>query len=86
MKDVLKYIASVPVQNSETEHMNISLGFEESGRIGIYFGDTMELGQDSNYINKESFPNSGLLLSGKYTMWISMFSRHLISTFEDTDN
>lgn len=86
MKDVLRYIASVPVQNPETEQMNISLGFEKSGRIGLYFGDTMELGQDSNYINKDSFPNSGLLSNGKYTMWISMFSRQLKSTFEDDND
>jgi hypothetical protein len=57
--------------------MNISLGFDENGKIGVYFGDTAELGQDSSYINKDSFPNCGLLASGKYSMWISMFSRHI---------
>ena len=85
MKGILKYIASVPVLNPETEQMNISLGFENDGKIGIYFGDTVDLGQDSNYINKDSFPNSGSLSSGKYTMWISMFSRHLKCTYEDDE-
>ena len=77
MKNIPRYIASVPVQNTETEQMNISLGFDENGKIGVYFGDTAELGQDSSYINKDSFPNSGLLATGKYSLWLSMFSRHI---------
>ncbi len=85
MKNILRYIASIPVQNPETEQMNISLGFEKSGKIGIYFGDTTELGLDSNYINKDTFPNSGFLSTGKYTMWLSMFSRHIKNTCEDDD-
>ena len=82
MKIIPRYIASVPVQNAETEQMNISLGFDETGKIGVYFGDTAELGQDSSYINKDSFPNCGQLASGKYSMWISMFSRHIKNSSE----
>ena len=85
MKDIPRYIASIPVQNPETEQMNISLGFDENGKIGLYCGDTAELGQDSSYINKNSFPNSGLLACGKYSMWLSMFSRHITTSFEDDD-
>jgi hypothetical protein len=82
MKNIPRYIASVPVQNPETEQMNISLGFDEKGKIGIYFGDTAELGQDSSYINNDSFPNCGLMASGKYSMWLSMFSRHIKNSCE----
>ena len=85
MKNIVRYITSVPVQNSETEQMNASLGFDEKGKMGVYFGDTSELGQDSNYINKDSFPNSGLLSNGKYSMWLSMFIRHIDTKFEDED-
>jgi hypothetical protein len=85
VKDIPRYIASVPVQNPETEQMNISLGFDETGKMGLYCGDTAELGQDSSYINKDSFPNSGLLSCGKYSMWLSMFSRHITTPFEDYD-
>ncbi|MDP2841473.1 MAG: hypothetical protein Q8O17_04270 [Candidatus Methanoperedens sp.] len=85
MKNIPRYIASIPVQNPETEQMNISLGFDETGKIELYCGDTAELGQDSSYINKDSFPNSGLLACGKYSMWLSMFSRHITTSFEDYD-
>jgi hypothetical protein len=75
----------VPIQNPETEQMNISLCYDKTGKIGLYCGDTVELGQDSSYINKDSFPNSGLLAHGKYSMWLSMFSRHLTTSFEDDE-
>ncbi len=84
-KQIIKYITSVPIQNQQTEHINISLGFEKNGAIGVYFGDTAELGQDSGYINEASFPNSGLLASGKYSLWLSMFSRHIETIFEDAE-
>ena len=83
MKDIPRYITSIPVQNPETEQMNISLGFDETGKIGLYCGDTTELGLDSSYINKDTFPNCGLLSCGKYSMWLSMFSRHITESFED---
>lgn len=85
MKQVPRYIASVPVQNQHVEHMNISLGFDKNGKMGLYFQDASELGQDSGYINATSFPNSGLLANGKYSMWYSMFSRHVKLYFEDDD-
>ncbi len=85
MRHIPKYIASVPIQNQQTEHMNISLGFDKSGSIGLYFGDAAELGQDSNYINEDAFPNSGLLAAGKYSMWLSMFSRHVNMADDDED-
>ncbi len=83
LKQILKYITSVPVQNQQAEHINISLGFEKNGAMGLYYGDTAELGQDSGYINENSFPNSGLLANGKYSLWISMFSRHIQTIFDD---
>ena len=83
MRCIPKYISSVPIQNQKTQHMKISLGSDKSGTIGLYFGDTSELDQDSNYINEEAFPNSGIIANGKYTMWVSMFTRHMISEDED---
>ncbi len=85
MKHIPKYIASVPLQNQQTEYMKISLGFDRNGTIGVYFQDTSELGQDSNYINEEAFPNSGLLVRGKYSMWVSMYSRHVKMNCDDED-
>lgn len=85
MKKVPRYLTSVPIQNHQTEFMKISLGFDMNGAMGLYFGDTAELDQDSNYINEASFPNSGLLANGKYSMWISMFTRHILPTFEDDE-
>ncbi len=83
MKCIPKYISSVPIQNQQTQSMKISLGSDKSGTIGLYFGDTSELDQDSNYINEEAFPNSGFIANGKYTMWISMFTRHITCDDED---
>jgi hypothetical protein len=80
---VIRYITSVQIQNPKIGHLNISLGFEKNGAMRLYFQDTAELGQDSNYINETSFPNSGLMSQGKYSMWLSMFGRHVRQTFED---
>jgi hypothetical protein len=51
----------------------------------LYFQDTAELGQDSGYINESSFPNSGLLACGKYSLWLSMFCRHIQTIEEEAD-
>jgi hypothetical protein len=83
MKCIPKYISSVEIQNQQTQYMKISLGSDKSGTIGVYFGDTSELDQDSNYINEEAFPNSGFIARGKYTMWLSMFTRHMTCDDED---
>ncbi len=83
MKYIPRYFTSVPIQNQQTKCMNISLGFDKNGDIGVYFQDTVELGQDSNYINEYSFPNCGSLAGGKYSMWLSMFYRHVKTAFED---
>ena len=83
MKCIPKYISSVPIENQQTQYMKISLGSDKSGTIGLYFGDTSELDQDSKYINEESFPNSGFIAHGKYTMWVSMFTRHITCDDED---
>jgi len=77
MKSTPKYITSVNVQNQGTEHMKISLCFENNGTMGVYFQDTMELGQDSEYLNDDSFPNSGFIAWGKHSLWLSMFTRHI---------
>ena len=76
MKEVPKYITSVKVQNTEMD-MNISLGFEKNGAMRMYFQDTAELEQDQKYINEASFPNSGIISKGKYSMWLSMFMRNV---------
>jgi hypothetical protein len=83
MRYIPRYFASVPIQNQQTERMNISLGLDKNGDLGVYFQDTVELGQDSNYINENSFPNCGSLAGGKYSMWLSMFYRHVKMAFED---
>ncbi len=84
---VIRYITSVQVQNQKRDLLNISLGFEKNGAIRLCLQDTAELGQDSNYINETSFPNSGLMSQGKYAMWLSMFGRHVNvrQTFEDDE-
>ncbi len=73
----LRYITSVQIQNQKAEFLNISLGFEKNGAMRLCFQDAAELGQDSGYINETSFPNSGLIAQGKYSMWLSMFTRHV---------
>lgn len=75
MKNVPRYI--IQIQNQQAEELSISLGFEQNGAMRLCFQDTAELEQDSNYINENSFPNSGLKAYGKYSLWISMFSRHV---------
>lgn len=85
MKSIPKYITSVPVENQRTEHMNISLGLEKNGEMGVYFQDTAELGQDSKYINEVSYPNSGLIALGKCSLWLSMFSRHVQAVIDDSE-
>ncbi len=79
------YITSVRIQNPQAKDLNISLGFEKNGAMRLCFQDTVELGQDSNYINETSFPNSGLMLHGKYSMWLSMFTRHISQFLDDDD-
>ncbi len=86
MKEVPRYIASIQIQNQQTDQLNISLGFEKNGAMRLCLQDTAELGQDSNYINETSFPNSGLMSHGKYSMWLSMFGRHIKQSFEDDDS
>ena len=86
MKQVPKYITSVHIQNLQTDQMNISLGFEKNGAMGLYMSDASELGQDSGYINEQSFPNSGLLVHGIYSMWVSMFTRHVNTISDDFDD
>lgn len=77
MKEVPRYVTSIQVQKKESEHRNVSIGFERNGAIRLCFQDTAELGQNSTYINDSSFPNSGILVNGMYSMWLSIFTRHL---------
>lgn len=83
MKNIPRYITSFQIQNQQTDRLNISLGSEKNGALRLFFGDTAELGQDSTYINETSFPNSGLMTRGKYSMWLSMFARHIKQSIED---
>ena len=85
MREIPRYITSIQIQNLQTDQLNISLGFEKNGSMRLCFQDTAELGQDSNYINETAFPNSGLMAHGKYSMWLSMFGRHIRQSFEDDD-
>lgn len=77
MKDISKYITSVQVQTKENDRNNISIGFERNGAMRLCFQDTAQMGQNSTYINEASFPNSGILVHGMYSMWLSIFSRHM---------
>jgi hypothetical protein len=77
MKDISKYVTSVQIKTKENDHHNISIGFEQDGALRLCFQDTVELGQNSTYINEASFPNSGIVVHGMYSMWLSIFSRHL---------
>ncbi len=79
----IRYITSVRIQNPQAKDLSVSLGFEENGAMRLCFQDTAELGQDSKYINEISFPNSGLISHGKYSMWLSMFTRHINQFYDD---
>ncbi|MCZ7392736.1 MAG: hypothetical protein ABOK23_08015 [Candidatus Methanoperedens sp.] len=81
----IRYITSVQIQNPQAQDLNISLGFEKNGAMRLCFQDTAELGQDSNYLNETSFPNSGLISHGKCSMWLSMFGRHIRQSFDDDE-
>ena len=85
MSKIPRYFSSVKIKNQQTDYPAISLGFEKNGAMRLYFQDTAELGQDSNYINETAYPNSGLIVHGKYSMWVSMFSRHVKQSFEDDE-
>ena len=84
MKQVPRYITSVAIRN-DTKEMGISLGYEKNGTMRMYFQDSAELGLDSAYINEKSFPNSGLIEHGKYSLWVSMFSKHNKKVIEDDE-
>ena len=86
MKTIPKYITSFQIQNQKTDILNISLGSEKNGALRLFFGDTAELGQDSVYVNEISFPNSGLMSHGKYSMWLSMFTRHINQPVEPVES
>ena len=77
MKEVPKYITSIQIQANETKNINISLGFEKNGAMMLNFQDTAELEQDSSYLNEAAYPNSAVMVYGKYSMWLSMFTRHV---------
>jgi len=77
MKEVPKYITSIQIQANETRNINVSLVFEKNGAMMLNFQDTAELGQDSSYINEAAYPNSAIMVYGKYAMWLSMFTRHV---------
>ena len=79
MKEVPKYITSIQIQPNETKNINISLGFEKNGAMMLNFQDTAELEQDSSYLNEAAYPNSAVMVYGKYSMWLSMFTRHVKS-------
>ncbi len=83
MKEVPKYITSIQLQANETKNINISLGFEKNGAMMLNFQDTAELEQDSSYLNEAAYPNSAVMVYGKYSMWLSMFTRHIKSYDDD---
>ncbi len=85
MKEIPRYFSSVKIKNQQKEYQDMSLGFEKNGAMRLYFQDTAELEQDSNYINETAYPNSGLMVYGMYSMWVSMFSRHVKQSFEDDE-
>lgn len=85
MNKIPRYFSSVKIKNQQTEYLDISLGFEKNGAMRLCFQDTAELEQDSNYINEAAYPNSGLMVYGMYSMWLSMFSRHVKQSFEDDE-
>lgn len=77
--EALKHvITSVQIESdNEGVGLNVSLGFEKNGAMVLNFQDPAEMNQDNNYINKDAFPNSGIMTHGKYSMWLSMFTRHV---------
>jgi hypothetical protein len=77
MKDISKYVHSIQITTKENDHHNISIGIERNGARRLCFQDTAQMGQNTTYINEASFPNSGILVHGMYSMWLSIFTRHL---------
>jgi hypothetical protein len=59
------------------------LGLKKAMRL--CFQDTAELKQDSNYIDETAYHNTGLIVYGMCSMWLSMFSRHVKQSFEDDE-
>jgi hypothetical protein len=84
MKYIPGYVTSVHIQKKESEHHNISIGFERNGAMRLCFQDMAELGQNSTYINEASSPNCGILVYGIYSMWLSIFTRQLPRFTGDT--
>ncbi|MCX9085277.1 MAG: hypothetical protein OIN87_10845 [Candidatus Methanoperedens sp.] len=77
MKDISKYVTSIQMKTKENDRHNISIGFERNGAMRLCFQDSAQMGQNSTYINEASFPNSGILVHGLYSMWLSIFTRQL---------
>ncbi len=84
MNQAPRHITSVMIQNYGKEK-GVSFGYEKNGTMRMYYQDASELGLDSSYINETSFPNRGLIEHGKYSMWISMFSKHIETVVEDDE-
>lgn len=85
MKEIPRYFTSVKIKNQPVDYSDITLGFEKNGAMRLYLQDTAELEQDSNYINETAYPNTGFIVYGMYSMWVSMFSRHVKQSFEDDE-
>lgn len=83
MKDVPKYITSIRIETNGTEYISISVGFEKNGVMRLNFQDTARLDQDSRYIYEAAYPNSGIIASGKYELWLSMFTRNIKPSIDD---
>lgn len=77
MKGVLNCITSIQIQPGNNSNLNVSLGFDKKGAIIVSFQDPAKLEQDTSAINDDAYPNSGLMVFGKYAMWLSMFTRHI---------
>ncbi len=77
MKEVLKCITSIQIQPRNDVNLNVSLGFDNKGNIIVNFQDPAKLEQDTSAINDDAYPNTGLMVFGKYAMWLSMFTRHI---------
>jgi len=85
MKEISRYVTSIQIQKKEIGHHNISIGFERNGAMQLCFQDTSELEQNLTYINEASFPNCGILVHGMFSMWLSIFSRHLTRVGDEND-
>lgn len=83
---IKRTIASICLKNPKEEEMRVSLAFNKNGKMEVCFTDTTNDGTlDNGYVSEHAFPNSALNHNGRNSLWLSMYSRHLLPDTETDD-